>query len=220
MKVDTQRYFEAVSLGAFFFSNEAKATRFAALLKELTTRRLVLHFLLITICLNFPVMFAIAKIAPYEVFSRLYGEDFLVVQPDGTASINPDGPAADSLNSFTNADENTFMADNFNALMIQNGYGRKIMLPLLGMAFVLVLILQAAFYASAAFYIGLQRLTGTALSMKERLGILLFSSTLPVFLVAILGLWLPTVHILVFYLTVIVIGFQKNKVALRAANDL
>jgi hypothetical protein len=210
-----KKYFEMVSLGAFFFSDKDKAARFIALLKELKTRRLVLHFLLVTVCLNFPVMFAIAKIEPYEVFSRLYGENFLVVQPDGTATINPDGPAADSLNSFTDDMADTFMAENFNALMIQNGYGRKVMLPLIGMAFVLVFILQAAFYASAAFCIGLQRLVGASLSMRDRLGLLLFSSTLPVLLAALLGLWLPTVHILLFYFAVIIIGFQRSKVTLE-----
>jgi hypothetical protein len=203
-----KKYFEAVSLGAFFFGDEEKAARFIALIRGLRRRWVVLHFFLITICLNFPVMLAIARIEPYQAFSRLYGENFLAVNSDGNLSLNP---GAERVNSFSDIDPAVFPADDFNALILQNGYGRKIMLPLLAMAFGLVLILQAAFYGSASFCIGLQRMVSVSLSFRDRLGLLLFSSTLPVFLAALFGIWLPTVHILLFYFAVIIIGFQRSK---------
>jgi hypothetical protein len=207
-----KKYFEAVSLGAFFFGDEKKAALFITLVRGLPPRWVVLHFFLITICLNFPVMLAIARIEPYQAFSRLYGENFLTVHSGGNLSLNP---GAETANGFSDTDSPAFPADlpvdDFNTLMLQNGYGRRIMLPLLAMAFGLILILQAAFYGSASFCIGLQRLVSVSLSMWDRLGLLLFSSTLPVFLAALFGVWLPTVHILLFYFAVIIIGFQRSK---------
>jgi hypothetical protein len=50
----------------------------------------------------------------------------------------------------------------------------------------------------------------SALSFRERLGLFAFSSTLPVLLSALFGLWLPTVHMVVFYFAVIIIGFYIN----------
>jgi hypothetical protein len=94
--------------------------------------------------------------------------------------------------------------------MYGNAYGREILLPILAMAFALVLLLQAVFYVLAALGLGLQRLSLSYLSFKERLGLLLFSSTGAVFLAALFGLWLPTVHIIIFYLAVIAIGFRRS----------
>jgi hypothetical protein len=207
-----KKYFETVSMGAFFFGDEEKTARLITLIRGLRHRWVVLHFFLISICLNFPVMLAIARIEPYQAFSRLYGENFLAVNSDGNLSLDPD---AEGVNSFSGIDSAVFPAglpaDDFNTLMLQNGYGRRIMLPLLAMAFGLVLILQAAFYGSASFCIGLQRMISVNLSVWDRLGLLLFSSTLPVFLAALFGVWLPTVHILLFYFAVIIIGFQRSK---------
>jgi hypothetical protein len=207
-----KKYFEAVSLGAFFFGDEEKTAMLIALIRGLRHRWVVLHFFLIALCLNFPVMLAIARIEPYQAFSRLYGENFLTVNSGGNLSLNP---GAERVNGFSGVDSAVFPAEippeDFNTLMLQNGYGRRIMLPLLAMAFGLVLILQAAFYGSASFCIGLQRMVSVNLSVRDRLGLLLFSSTLPVFLAALFGVWLPTVHILLFYFAVIIIGFQRSK---------
>jgi hypothetical protein len=179
-------YFEAVTLGTFgnFFPKTGEgAERFAALVRGMKTSRLALHFFLLSIALNFPVMFAVSRLKPYALYSRLYGSG-LALQ----GSI-----------------------EDFNILMYQNAYGRKIVLPILVMAFVLVLILQLVFYVLAALGLGLQRLSLSYLSFKDRLGLLLFSSTGAAFLAALFGLWLPTVHIVVFYLAVIAISFRRSK---------
>jgi hypothetical protein len=185
-------YFEAVTLGSFGkFSPKTgeSAERFVSLVRGMKTSRLVLHFFLVSLALNFPVMFAVSRLKPYALFSRLYG--------DGLAAFQGGGGAAGSI-------------EDFNILMYQNAYGRKILLPILGMAFALVLILQAVFYVLAALGLGLQRLSFSCLSFRERLGLLLFSSTGAAFLAALFGMWLPTVHIVVFYLAVIVISFRRS----------
>ncbi|MDR1046897.1 MAG: hypothetical protein LBL64_03910 [Treponema sp.] len=179
-------YFEAVTLGAFgnlLLRAREKPERFITLLRGMKTAPLVFHFFLVSLALNFPVMFAVSRLKPYALYSRLYGGGFAF-----NGSI-----------------------EDFNILMYQNAYGRKIVLPVLVMAFALVLILQAVFYVLAALVLGLQRLSLSYLSFRERLGLLLFSSTGAAGFAAVFGLWLPTVHILVFYLAAIAVSFRRSK---------
>jgi hypothetical protein len=186
-------YFEAVTLGSFgkFFPKTGEsAERFVALVRGMKASRLALHFFLVSLALNFPVMFAVARLKPYALYSRLYGDGFAPLLRGNIGSIGN--------------------IEDFNTLMYQNAYGREILLPILGMALGLVLILQAVFYVLAALGLGLQRLSLSYLSFRERLGLLLFSSTGAAFLAAIFGLLLPTVHIVVFYLAVIAISFRRS----------
>jgi hypothetical protein len=178
-------YFEAVTLGCFgnlLPAAREKPERFIELLRGMKSFCLVFHFVLLSIALNFPVMFAVSRLKPYALYSRIYGGGLVL-----PGSI-----------------------EDFNILMYQNAYGRKIVLPILVIAFVLVLILQLVFYVLAALCLRLQRLSFSYLSFRERLGLLLFSSTGAAGFAALLGLWLPTVHIIVFYLAVIILGFRRS----------
>jgi hypothetical protein len=180
-------YFETVTLGCFgnlLPAAREKPERFIELLGGMKSSCMVLHFFLLSLALNFPVMFAVSRLKPYALYSRLYGNGFAL--PDGIG------------------------IEDFNILMYQNAYGRRIILPLLVMAFVLVVILQFVFYLLAALGLGLQRLSLSYLSFRERLGLLLFSSTGAALLAAVFGMLLPTVHIVVYYLAVIAIGFKRS----------
>jgi hypothetical protein len=181
-----RNYFEAVTLGAFgtALGGPDGAERFIFLLRRMKVSWFIFHFFLITLAINFPVMFAIARLPPYELFSRFHG--------DTIAGLIPGG------------------AEDFNLLMYQNAYGRNILLPVLAGAFVLVLVLQIGFYTLSALGVGLQRMTLSYLSFRNRLALLLFSSTPAALLASLFGLWLPTVHIVVFYLAVIIISFRRS----------
>jgi hypothetical protein len=196
----TRDYFEAVTLGAFSFRDETKTTRLLSLIRGMKFSLILLHLLLVSLALNFPVMLAISRLEPYELYSRLYGENFPESLPDGMTVEN-------------GTDQSSITIDDFNLLMFGNAWGRRVMLPLLGLAFFLVLILQAAFYLTAAFFLGLNRMNASVISFRERLGFFAFSSTLPALLSALFGLWLPTVHIIVFYFAVIIITFQRSNYA-------
>jgi hypothetical protein len=198
-------YFETVTLGVFFFKDEEKASLFIVKIKELKTRFILLHLILVTLALNFPIMLVIARLSPYQMYSRLYGDSFLQMLPDEMGQMLNLGEG--------NIGDDETRIEEFNMLMYQNDFG-KFALSIIGMAFLFVLILQLVFYMLACFCMGLQRMVGTHLSIRDRLGLLAFSSTLPVFLAALFGLWLPTVHIIVFYFAVIVIGFQRSKISL------
>ncbi|GMO24261.1 MAG: hypothetical protein Ta2B_03610 [Termitinemataceae bacterium] len=179
-----KKYFEAVTLGSISLHDDSKRERFYALVFGIKVKYLVIHFLLLTIALNFPVMVAIAKLPPFDAYSRLSGDSFL--------------------------ESNKLDADTFNTNMIESGYGINIMLPLIGMAFGLILILQIVFYGFAVLFSGWSRMMYSKISFKSRLGIFLFSSTLPVFGASIFGMFLPTVHIIIYYLIVIIIGFKRS----------
>jgi hypothetical protein len=177
-------YFEAAALG------NGKPRRFALLVKNLRGGFIALHFLVIALALNFPVMFAIARLEPWELYSRLYGPAF-----GEMLQGEPGAPAA----------------GDFNDALYAGGYGRRIMLPILAFTFALVLILQAAFYFLASFFLGLARMTGTPLSLRERFGLLIFSSTMPAAAAAFFGLWLPAVHLVVFYLGETILAFALSR---------
>jgi hypothetical protein len=229
-----RNYLEAVSVGAFGFlgaerslradrslraerslrakgSQSAekadKAGRFIGMVSALPGAWLWLHFFIITIALNFPVMFIIARLTPYELFTRLYGVDFVSMLPEAARGFIQEISGSAGIAAGSEA------VNGFNMFMFQNRYGTAIMLPVISAAFGVILILQGAFYLLAAFCMGLQRMTHQYLKFRDRLGLLLFSSTLPVFLAALFGFWLPTVHIIVFYFAVILIGFYRSGAA-------
>ena len=177
-----QEYLKAITLGAFTWKNEDRIILFFDQIKNTGKPWLLLHFLLLSLCLNFPVMFAIARLPPYELYSRLYGESFVETSPL-----------------------------DFNMLMYEGGFSMNAMLPLLGMAFGLVLILQIIFYLFAVFFLGLSRLNLSPLSFCSRLGLALYSSTLPVLAASLFGLYLPTVHILIYYFLVMFFIFQRSR---------
>jgi hypothetical protein len=197
-----KNYLKTVTLGALGFRGAEKAGRLTGMISALPGAWLWLHFFIVSAALNFPVMVIIAGLSPYDFFTRLYGADFVSMLPDAAGNLVPESAAGMIAGSEA--------AGSFNLFMFQNNYGTVIRLPALGAAFGVILVLQGVFYLLAAFCMGLQRMTRQYLKYRDRLGLLLFSSTLPVFLAAIFGFWLPTVHIIVFYFAVILTGFYRS----------
>ena len=194
-----ETYLKTVTLGAFTWKDEGRISMFLACIKKAGAGWLVLHFLLITLCLNFPLMFSMARIAPHELYTRLLG-----VNLGGLSEILSGESGEITL-------ESPESIDDFNNYMIASNYGTKVLLPLLGISLGLLLIIQAAFFLSAAFFLGLSRMNSAPLTFRERFGLSIYSSTLPVIAATLMGLALPTVHIIVFYFIVIFIIFQRSR---------
>ena len=192
-------YFKAVTLGAFTWRNEDRIALLMDHIRKMGAGWLLLHFLILTLCLNFPVMYQIARLDPFEFYSRLYSgntaSDALVTTSD--ASL-PDPRSSEEI-------------DAFNSEMSDNNYGRAVLLPMLAFSFGLTVIIQIVFYLCAIFFLGLSRMNVSPLSFKERTGLCLFSSTLPVLIAALFGLFLPTVHIIIYYFIIIFFIFQRSK---------
>ncbi|MDR2743419.1 MAG: hypothetical protein LBB98_14900 [Treponema sp.] len=202
-----KKYLEAVTLGAFGFRGAEKAGRLTVMISALPAAWLWLHFFIVSTALNFPVMTVIAGLSPYEFFTRLFGADFVSLLPEAARNFIPENVTGMTISGEA--------VEGFNLFMIRNNYGATIMLPVLAAAFGVILILQGVFYLLATFCMGLQRMTHQYLKFRDRVGLLLFSSTLPVFLAALFGFWLPTVHIIVFYFAVILISFYRSGVVVH-----
>ena len=187
-----RHYFQTVTLGSFTWKDEYRLRLLFSRIRAEGVGVLFFHFLLITICLNFPVTFNIARADPFEFYSRLYGETFEL---------------------------DTGEAGDFNLAMIESGYGRNMLLPMLGMSLFIIMIILAVFYFCAAFFLGIARMNVFSMDFRSRFSLALFSSTLPVLVSAILGFLLPAVHIIVFCLAVILITFQRSN-SLRNAELL
>ena len=184
-----RHYFKTVTLGSFTWKDENRLRLLFSHISEEGVGVLFFHFLLITICLNFPVTFNIARADPSEFYSRLYGETF-ELETDET--------------------------EDFNLAMIESGYGRNMLLPMLWMSYFVIFITLTVFYLCAAFFLGIARMNAFAMDFRSRLSLALFSSTLPALFSSVLGFFLPAVHIIVFCLTVIIITFQRSNILRNA----
>jgi len=204
-------YFKTVTLGAFTWKNEERIALLLEHIRKVGAGWLLLHFLLLTLCLNFPVMFQIARLDPFEFYSRLYsGNSEQRTENNEQRTMNkeqrtennlvPDGQLL-SLDSI----------DEFNQQMADNNFGRAVLLPMLAFSFGLTLIIQIVFYLCAVFFLGLSRMNAAPLLFRDRMGLCLFSSTLPVLAAALFGLFLPTVHIIIYYFIIIFFIFQRSK---------
>jgi hypothetical protein len=184
---------------------------FVPLVRKLKAGFIVFHFMVITLALNFPVMFAIARLDPWEFYSRLYGDGFAAALDKSGFSSLPGSaslPSGVSAGAAAGGEEAVL---SFNGAMYAGGYGRQVILPMLAFSLLLILILQLVFYLLAAFFLGLSRMTSSALPYRDRFGIFVFSSTLPAIGSAVLGLWLPTVHLVVFYFAEIILAFAVSR---------
>jgi len=178
-------YFKTVTLGAYTWKNEERIGLLLEYIRKTGFRWMLLHFFLVSLCLNFPVILSISRLEPHQFYSRIYGSSLPVEIPENI--------------------------DDFNITMMENGYGRNVLMPFLGMAFGLVLIIQIVFYLSTVFFVGISRMHVTPLSYGDRFGIAVYSSTLPVLFSTVIGLILPTVHIIIFYFLVMFFVFQRSK---------
>jgi hypothetical protein len=184
-----KQYCEAVALG------NGKPLRFVELAGNMGAPLMFLHFLLIAGALNFPVMTALARLDPWELYSRLYGSAFAGMLPEEFAAAGSGTSAGQEL------------IEDFNLTLYHGGYGARVLLPILALAFALILILQTIFYLCGAFCLGLTQMTFSPMSFRNRLGVFIMASTIPAVASALFGLWLPAVHIIVFYLAVIPLVF-------------
>ena len=194
-----ENYLRTVTLGAFTWKDKERIALLFDHIRKQGVFWLLLQFLLVTVCLNFPVTLSVARLTPFQLYSRLYGENFMSALPEAERALFSQG------NEIAQAE-----IDNFNLYLYETGYGRNVLLPVLGILFSLVIVIQAVFYLCAVFFLGLSRLNSSPLSFRDRFGLAVFSSTLPALASSLFGLFLPTVHIIVFYFIIIFFIFQRS----------
>lgn len=153
--------------------------RFVEIVRGIKRPLLFLHFFLISAMLYLPLMHSLARLSPWELFQRI-------------ASEVPGG--------ITEAD--------FNEGMYIAGYGGRVLLPLLFLVFLALLVLQAVFFNLGSVFLGINRWNSQKFSFKDRFGIFVMSSTVPVILASLFGFLIPVLHIVIFYLAEIPLAFH------------
>ena len=227
-----KEYFKAVTLGAFTAKNEDRISLLLDSMRKAGNFWLMVHFLLITICLNFPVTLQIADTNVF--FNRLYlinneqladsNQTFCLEQlAMNNQTFGLDQLAESSMQETDSTEgsdifptpDRTVIEDTLSStqLPIPNDGSFEINEQMfwLRASFFLILIIQLVFYLSAVYFLKLSRLNVTPLSFRDRIGLAVYSSTLPVLASALFGLFLPTVHIIVFYFIIIFIIFQRSR---------
>ena len=186
-------YFRAVTLGAFTWKDAGRVALLLDVIRMTGGKWIALHFMLLSVCLSFPITFAVARLSPHELFGRLLGGDFMYDMPElaGAQTTEGHGDAA----------------YRFNEFMLENDFA---LFPILAATFGLILIIQAAFYLSTVFFLRVSRMNVAPISFGDRMGLAIYSSTLPALLATSFGMFLPTVHIIIYYFAIIFIVFQRS----------
>jgi hypothetical protein len=194
-----KKYLLAAALG------NGNLFNFVELVKEMKGFYLVFHFLIVSFALYFPVMYRVSRVSPWDFYSRLAGDNFTGLIEKSLGAESGENSAAPQYGAGED------IINSFNSSMLRLGYGRDILLPALALLYVILLITQAVFYLLAALFLKLHRMLSSPLRFKERIGIFIMSSTVTVICAALFGLFLPVVHIIVFYLAETALGFYISK---------
>jgi len=200
-----ENYFKAVTLGAFTWKNGERIALLLEYCRKTGTLWLVLHFLLLTLCLNFPVMFQITRLDPNELYNRLYSDNSNFMFGEQKAENR------EQLTENNEVSNYPLPTSGFQLSIFGQNYGRDILLPILAFLLGVMIIIQTVFYLLTVFLLGVSRMNFASLSFKERFGLSVFSSTLPVIAASLFGLFLPTVHIIIYYFLIIFFVFQRSK---------
>jgi len=191
-----RNYFKAVTLGAFTWKDADRVGQFVEQIRKTSGLWLAVHLLLLTVCLNFPNDFSIINLTPYQLNSRIA---FYTENPgENVPALPKDAGDEDAVKIF-------------NDFMLQNGYRENILPLFLISLYLQTLIIQLIFYLCAVFFLKLSRLHVTQMNFRERMGLALYSSTMPALFCSIFGFFMPTLHIIVFYFIVIFFIFQRSR---------
>ena len=185
-------------------------------------RYVILHFFLIFNLLFIPVFVLMIRTNPHELYQRIYSFDFeksrIVFNTGELFSLDLIDESNSAIYVFEDvlvyADPSLILTvpveffdfddfyysfnELFDMISVYNLYITQFLLPFLGLAMLVVLVLQVFFMLVFAFFLGLFRAMTSSFSFAERLKIVIMSS-LPLSLVCmIIGFFLPAIHIIIY----------------------
>ena len=207
----------------------------------ISTKRsyVVLHFLLVFCLLYIPIFSFVVRTQPDELYARFFSKNFedavILHHNQGnflSERISQDQPVIYVFADFVvYADSNIVLSapieffpelfnldrtplsfgEVFSMIAMYNMYITSFLLPLLGIAFFVLLILQLFFYLMSAIFLGIFRLASTKIEFSKRVKIVVMSSTLPVLISTAAGFFLPAVHIILFQMLSLLLLFYLSK---------
>ena len=99
----------------------------------------------------------------------------------------------------------------FSMIAVYNLYITQFLLPMLLIAFGVLIVLQLFFYLVFAAFFGLYRLSSTKFVFRENFKIVIMSSLFPALICTAVGFIMPAVHIMFFQMINILMLFYFSK---------
>ncbi|MCL2004207.1 MAG: hypothetical protein FWG72_09440 [Oscillospiraceae bacterium] len=178
---------------------------------------------MLILCLLFvPIFILVARTQPDMLYTRLFSQSFegAVIEFNDTESFSLEkiSNARPGIYAFGDAvvyaDSNIILAapsdffdsgelsrsfeEVFSMIAVYNMYIPRFLLPMLMIAFLILLILQFAFYLLSVCFLGISRMTSTRFVFGDRLKIVIMTSLPSALISSALGFALPAVHIVLF----------------------
>ena len=198
-------------------------------------RYIFLHFILIVCLLFFPVSFTIVKTQPDALYTRMFSQNFesssINIYNDDNYSqnrINSSEPAiyvfgdlvvySDSL-LVISAPSEFFDSETlakpfgevFSMIAVYNMYIPQFLLPLLIIAFIVLLAIQVFFYILCAIFLGTYRMMSKQFTFFKNIKIVIMGSFFPSILCVFIGFILPAIHIILFQMINLFLIFFISK---------
>jgi len=198
-------------------------------------RYVILHFMLVFCLLFIPIFTLIVRTQPSELYMRVFSQDFenatVVYHNQEYFSLEKLTDAQPMVHVFDDfvvyADTNIVLSapskffvsgelsqpfgEVFGMIAVYNLYIPHFLLPMILIAFVVLLAIQTFFYLISAAFLGLSRLASTNFSFNERVKIVIMSSLFPALLCTAVGFVIPAVHIALFQMVNLLLLFYISK---------
>jgi len=99
----------------------------------------------------------------------------------------------------------------FSMIAMYNMYITSFLLPLLAIAFFVLLVLQLFFYIMSVLFLGIFRLASSKIDFGNRVKIVILSSLFPALISMAAGFFLPAVHIILFQMLNLLLMYILSK---------
>ena len=208
---------------------------FISLAVRIKWRYAILHFMLIVSLLFVPIFVLVVRTQPDQLYERMFSQNLegAVIERHDTESFSPE-----KISSFrpviyafgdlvVYADPNIVLSapselfgdgelsrpfrEVFGMIAVYNMYIPQFLLPMLAIAFLILLILQLFFCLVSAAALGAFRMASTRFDFGEKAKIAVMSSLLPALTGAAVGLVLPAVHIILYQMVNLLLLFFLSK---------
>jgi len=195
----------------------------------------VFHFMLVFCFLFIPIFALVVRTQPDELYSRMFSQNFddAVILHQNQEIFSPEKISQNQPLIYVFADFIVYADSNivltapseffspetlhgsfgevFSMIAMYNMYITSFLLPLLAIAFFILLILQIFFYFMSALFLGIFRLASTSFDFGKKIKIVILSSLFPALLSAAAGFVLPAVHIILFQMINLLLLYFLSK---------
>ena len=171
----------------------------------------------VTALLSLPVMVSVIVQPPHQFYAQHYGVEIGEEPAFGFTAEHAYYADAHTQLMMPMGDlpewalEERNFEEIFDNLALYNGYFYRFLLPALGMRLAIVPGMLLVYYIGIGYVIGLTRLEAHRLPFKRRVKCLIVSSYPPAALCLPIGLLMPVMHLFLFQLLGMLLGYMVLK---------